>query len=86
MNHTHIHTLRVRHTPLFSQSAYTNSKPQITWNNAFAVSNQNIKSTTIVLKSEVLTGNLKVLLKSEVLTGNFQCFTVRSALLGVDGG
>ena len=39
----HIHTLR--HTPPFSQSAYTNrndlmlipSKPKITWNNAFSV-------------------------------------------------
>ena len=35
MKHTHIHTLR--HTPPFSQSAYTNSKPKITWNNAFSV-------------------------------------------------
>ena len=25
------------HTPPFSQSAYTNSKPKITWNNAFSV-------------------------------------------------
>ena len=32
---THIHTLR--HMPPFSQSAYTNSKPKITWNNAFSV-------------------------------------------------
>ena len=29
--HTHMHTLR--HTPLFSQSAYTDSKSRITWNN-----------------------------------------------------
>ena len=35
MKHTHIHTLR--HTPPFSQSSYTNSKPKITWNNAFSV-------------------------------------------------
>ena len=35
MKHTHIHTLR--HTSSFSQSAYTNSKPQTTWNNAFSV-------------------------------------------------
>ena len=35
MKHTHIHTLR--HTPPFSQSSYTNSKPTITWNNAFSV-------------------------------------------------
>ena len=44
MNHTHIHTLR--HTPPLSQSAYTNSysKPKITWNNAFSVSNQNVKT------------------------------------------
>ena len=35
MKHTHIHTLR--HTPPFSQSAHTNSKPKITWNNAFSV-------------------------------------------------
>ena len=41
MNHTHIHTLR--HAPPFSQSAYINSKPKITWNNAFFVSNQNVK-------------------------------------------
>ena len=32
---THIHTLR--HTLPFSQSAYNNSKPKITWNNAFSV-------------------------------------------------
>ena len=31
----HIHTLR--HTPPFSQPAYTNSKPKISWNNAFSV-------------------------------------------------
>ena len=37
----HIHTLR--QAPPFSQSAYTNSKPKITWNNAFFVSNQNVK-------------------------------------------
>ena len=41
MNHTHIHTLR--HAPPFSQSAYTNSKPKVTWHNAFSVSNQNVK-------------------------------------------
>ena len=41
MNHTHIHTLR--HAPPFSQSANINSKPKITWNNAFSVSNQNVK-------------------------------------------
>ena len=33
--HTHIHTLR--HTPTCSQSAYSNSKPKMTWNNAFSV-------------------------------------------------
>ena len=32
---THIRTFR--HTPPFSQSAYSNSKPKITWNNAFSV-------------------------------------------------
>ena len=46
--HTHIHTLTLRHTPPFSQSAYTNSKPQITRNNAFSVKpkrkNSQIKS------------------------------------------
>ena len=31
----HIHTLK--HTPPFSQPAYTNSKPKISWNNAFSV-------------------------------------------------
>ena len=41
MSHAHIHTLR--HAPPFSQSAYTNSKPKVTWHNAFSVSNQNVK-------------------------------------------
>ena len=31
------HSYSLRHTPPFSQSAYTNSKPKITWNNAFSV-------------------------------------------------
>ena len=45
MNYMHIHTLR--QMPPFSQSAYTNtySKPKITWNNTFSVSNQNIKNS-----------------------------------------
>ena len=47
----HIHTLR--HRPPFSQSAYTNSKPKITWNNAFSVKpkckNSQIKSNSLVL-------------------------------------
>ena len=46
MNHTHIHTLR--HAPPFSHSAYTNSKPQIIWNNAFSVFNQNHKKAELV--------------------------------------
>ena len=53
MNYTHIHTLR--HTPPFSQSAYTNlsySKPQITWNNAFSVSNRNVK--TLKLNKKII--------------------------------
>ena len=47
----HIHTLTLRHTPPFSQSAYTNSKPKITWN-AFSVKpkrkNSQIKSKSLV--------------------------------------
>ena len=58
MKHTHIHTLR--HSPPFSQSAYTNrndlmiipSKSQITWNNAFSV-NPKRKNSQIKLKKSL---------------------------------
>ena len=48
MKHTHIHTLR--HTPPFAQSAYTKSKPKITWNNAFFVKRKR-KNSQIKYKS-----------------------------------
>ena len=54
----HIHTLR--HTPPFSQSAYTNSKPKITWNNAFSVKpkrkNSQIKQKSLETKAKIKRG------------------------------
>ena len=43
--HAHVYTLLLLDIcPLFSQSAFTNSKPKIAWHNAFSVSNQNVKT------------------------------------------
>ena len=52
---THIHTLR--HMPLFSQFAYTNSKPKIIWNNAFSVKPKHNNSQILLasMHSTVLT-------------------------------
>ena len=46
----HIHTLTLRQTPPFSQSAYTNSKPEGTWNNAFSVKPKRKISQIKILK------------------------------------
>ena len=56
----HKHTLR--HTPPFSQSADTNSKPKITWNNAFSVKpkckNSQIKIIRFIQNQYVFASNL----------------------------
>ena len=63
MKHTHIHTLTLRHTPPFSQSAYTNSKPEISGNNAFSVKPKTIrinKAITITIYFINPNGKLKL--------------------------
>ena len=57
MNHMHIHTLTVTVLDIHPLSLnlhtliLSNSKPKITWNNAFSVSNQNVKTLKFKKKS-----------------------------------
>ena len=62
----HIHTLR--HTPPFSQPAYTNSKPKISWNNAFSVKPKRKNSQPSLRK---LTSSTDVLMHAhtQLMTG-----------------
>jgi len=84
MKHTRIHTLR--HTPHLSQSAYTNSKPKITWNNAFSVKPKHKNSQMKIIRFTHPQPSLRKLSSTDISFFNIQSqICIKSARIEAKG-